>query len=123
MFTILALLLFGCIRLLHLDIRSNLMFPSCGLRCGFETVTPLAMAGKVHRESENLLKEWKGHKRSGPLEERERMSFKSVKATAGSMYTFEESIVLVSLNNLIQLTLNMLVAFKLKDETYWEFKL
>lgn len=139
---IVAFLLFGCIRIWHADSRSNLMFPICLMRCAFEAITPLEMAGTVDQKSKALLSNWKemiemdgirSHRRrnsKGPkikkvicvLLNRKnirdhkwlelvRRSCPGIRCTAGSMYTFEKSIVLSSLNNCFQLTLNLLVVF------------
>ncbi|XP_035702468.1 uncharacterized protein LOC118433992 [Folsomia candida] len=112
LFTVLSLLLFGCVRLWHLDPRSNLLFPTCGIRCGFESMSPLALAGRVNQESKSLLRKWRKQTSGGKWAARFKRSCRSIKCTAGSMYTFEESILIVSIHNLNQLTLNFLVAFR-----------
>lgn len=109
MFTILALLIFGCVRLLHLDFRANVMFPCCGLRCGFESMSPIAVAGRVDEQSKQLQARWR--KVSKTATERRAWTWRVIKMRAGDLYTFERGIVLVSLNNLIGLVLDWLVAF------------
>lgn len=64
MMIILALLLFGCVRLMYLDFRANIMFPVCWIRCGFESLSPMAVAGKVNSKSKSILAKWeKGWKK------------------------------------------------------------
>lgn len=120
LFLIVAMLIFGTIRLWHIDPQSNIMFPLCGMRCGFEAVTPLAMAGNVNKASAMILHRWKkvryvldrtGGARHVKLFRMVHRSCKRIRCTSGSMYTFEHSIVLCCLNNCLQLTLNMLVSF------------
>jgi len=117
LFSLVAMLLFGSIKLLPIDPKSNIMFPLCGIRCGFEALTPLQMSGNVSQESEKVLKQWQQHI-EGEKTRRDKKamkmmlnSFKRILCTAGSLYTFEHSIVLCSINNCIQLTLNLLVTF------------
>ncbi|CAL8124512.1 unnamed protein product [Orchesella dallaii] len=120
LYSLVAQLIFGSIRLLPVHPRSNLMFPLCALRCGFEATTPLAMAGDVSKESQKVLEIWrvkadsvikksfgKGRK---PLVMIQR-SCRRILCSAGSLYTFEHSVVLCSFNNCIQLCLNLLVTF------------
>lgn len=99
---------------------SNIMFPLCGLRCGFEAVTPLAMAGNMNKESQNVLRKWKVvtqnlcQKVSGRekrILQRTQRSCNVIRCSAGHLYQFDHSIVLCCTNNCILLTLNMLVTF------------
>lgn len=119
--SIVSLLMFGTIRLWHVSPQSNLMFPVCGARCGFEALSPLAMAASVNKASKQVLSQWKQlthHVLRQQKSRIERRIFKMVQrscrriqCTAGSLYSFEHSIVLCSINNCFQLTLNLLVTF------------
>ncbi|OXA46974.1 hypothetical protein Fcan01_18136 [Folsomia candida] len=111
LFIVLALLLYGCILLWADDIIANLIFPACGARCAFESMTPLAMAGRVNDESKALKREWKQW-RGEPWVESFKRSCPNITCAAGSMYTFESTIIIVSLDNLNQLTCNLLIAFQ-----------
>lgn len=124
--SILAFLLFGSVRLWHVDPKCNLMFPLCAIRCGFEAICPLAMAGKVNKAGELVLAKWKetkchmlwrnGKSDSYPWKRRKlvklvQISCQRIHCSAGSLYSFENSIVICCMNNCFQLALNMLVSF------------
>lgn len=111
LFLVVALLLFGTIRVWHLDPRGNVVFPACMTRCGFEAMTLTMLAGRVNLESTKVIVEWKYGGRS-KLARKFQQSCRSIKCAAGSMYTFESSIVITSLDNLIALTCNLLVAIE-----------
>ncbi|CAL8124524.1 unnamed protein product [Orchesella dallaii] len=119
LYSVVAQLLFGSIRLLHRDPRANMMFPLCGFRCGFEVTTPLALASNVSQESKNVLVEWRSKmdtavKQNWKGRKELRMAQRSCKrilCSAGSLYTFDHSIVLCSVDNCIQLTFNLLCTF------------
>lgn len=121
LFLIVSMLMFGTIRMWRVDPESNVMYPFCGFRCGFEAVTPLGMAGNVNVGSHAVLAKWKiachtiAGGRARRLVERYQKALRRIQCTAGSFYTFENSIVLVSINNCIQLTTNLLVTFE-KDQ-------
>lgn len=103
-----------------MDPQSNVMYPLCGMRCGFEAVTPLEMAGHVNKWSMRVVNRWKklsntviqkqqgrGRKMLGMIQR----SCNRIQCTAGSLYTFEHSIVLCSINNCILTSLNLLITF------------
>jgi hypothetical protein len=84
-------------------------------------MTPLAMAGKANEESTSVLEEWSQRLH----QDRKEGSVKSYKwlqafhrscpiivCRAGSLYTFENSIVLCTLNICAQLTMNLLLMSK-----------
>lgn len=119
LFSVVALLLFGVIRIWKNDPGSNLMFPLCGARCFYEAITPLSIAGVVNEENKRLIMLWKKKRvvaGSGPKEVKlmktYAASLNGVRCRSGSLYTFENGIVLCCLNNLMQLTLNLLITFK-----------
>ncbi|XP_021963691.1 uncharacterized protein LOC110859126 isoform X3 [Folsomia candida] len=119
LFAIVSILMFSFIRIWHYSPRSNLMFPLCGIRCAFEAVTPLAVAGDVNDQNKEVVAKWKqgvvarrGSNRAKKEAIAYQKSFHAVRCTAGSLYTFENSIVLCCLNNCMQLTLNLFLTFK-----------
>ncbi|XP_035715085.1 uncharacterized protein LOC118438650 [Folsomia candida] len=119
LFAIVSILMFGVIRIWHYDPGSNLMFPLCGIRCAFEAITPLAVAGDVNDQNKEVVAKWKQGvvaRRASNRAKKEAIayqkSFHAVRCTAGSLYTFENSIVLCCLNNCMQLTLNLFLTFK-----------
>ncbi|OXA46419.1 uncharacterized protein LOC118437688 [Folsomia candida] len=116
LFAIVSILMFGVIRIWHYDPGSNLMFPLCGIRCAFEAVTPLAVAGDVNDKNKEVVAKWKLGVVARSAAKKEAIayqkSFHAVRCTAGSLYTFENSIVLCCLNNCMQLTLNLFLTFK-----------
>ncbi|OXA42963.1 hypothetical protein Fcan01_22386 [Folsomia candida] len=93
--------------------------PLCGIRCAFEAVTPLAVAGDVNDKNKEVVAKWKRGvvaRRAMSKAKKEAIayqkSFHAVRCTAGSLYTFENSIVLCCMNNCMQLTLNLFLTFK-----------
>jgi hypothetical protein len=134
LFMIVALLLFSCIKFWGIDLQAYLMFPSCVLRCGFESVTLLALAGNINNACVELLKslrEESGHLgttgavtiRYGEMDKiqshsnraewkclaRYQKSCRIINCAAADLFTFENTIVMVTVNNCIQLTLNLLL--------------
>ena len=118
--TLVALLLFATLKVWYIDLHAYLLFPVCAMRCLFETMTPLALAGKVNEESILLLKEWKillqneytsSNKNCKWLKSFHR-SCPVIACTAGSFYSFENSIVLCTISNCVQLTTNLLLMSK-----------
>jgi hypothetical protein len=116
---LISLLLFATLKLWYIPIHAYLLFPACSLRCFFEAMTPLAMAGKVNEESIEVFWEWanrmhvemKSSKCCKWLEAFHH-SCANIVCTAGSLYTFENSIVLCTLHNCVQLTMNLLLMSK-----------
>ncbi|OXA39863.1 hypothetical protein Fcan01_25224 [Folsomia candida] len=120
----------GCIKLDHIILKCQpnpsitlqtiALFPLCGLRCFYEAMTPLKMAGKMNEINKDLSIGLKRkvaalhqHKLgTSKLWQSYRKSFNSMTCRAGALYTFENTIVLCCLDNCMQLTLNLLVTFK-----------
>jgi hypothetical protein len=136
LFGIVALLLFSCIKFWGIGIRAYLMFPSCAVRCVFESVTLLAIAGKTNKACLELLRTWREESRhiettavtaNSRDEEipkqtntstnsagwkwlsRFQKSCRIINCAAADLFTFENTIVMVTVNNCIQLTLNLLL--------------
>lgn len=114
LFTIAGMLLFCSIKYTNLNFLLYSVFPSCGLRCLFEGTTILAAAGYMNQASKDYLNKW--GRAINRFQEREYIlayykSCPRLQCSAGGMYTFESSIVLVSLDNCSQLTFNMLVSY------------
>ncbi len=117
-----ALLIYGSIRLWHIELLTYINFPTCGLRCLFESMSPLSISGDVNKESGTLLEQWKRNtveeaKRMKPNRETKwqtafQTSCSNLKCTAGSLYTFQHSIVVTTIHNTAQLTLNLLLVYK-----------
>ncbi len=142
---VVAALIYGVIRLWRIDPESNVMFPLCAIRCAFEMLTPLGMAGSVNNCSDELLGEWKkvvslinygkirqakfsekGMQTQKPnqkvisnvdtkndmkLAKRLQKSCPFLKCSSGSLFTFQSSIYLVTIDNTVQQTVNLLVSF------------
>jgi len=120
LYSVVSILVFGSIRLFLKDPVQNMMLPICALRCGFEATSPLGMSGNMSGESSNALDMWEKQvakvtkKKSAKSRKEFAVMLRSCKkllCTAGSMYTFDHSIVLCSFNNCIQQTCNYLVTF------------
>lgn len=119
--SVVALLLYGVVRLWRIHPQSNIMFPLCALRCGFETLTPLAMAGVMYSTSRSVLEKWKivyaknmGHVVQGNKRRLVKLrhgACRPILCKSGSFFTFEGSILLVVVDNFIQMTVNLLVSF------------
>ncbi len=121
---IVATLIYGTIKIWRVSPAANIMFPLCTLRCGFEALTPLGMAGTVNGIGESILEKWKSIKadtsyglRQGNNRKQVKManlmqkSCRTLKCTSGSYFTFESSIYLVTFDNIIQQSVNLLMAF------------
>lgn len=136
-----AALIYGVIRLWRIDPESNIMFPLCAIRCAFEMLTPLGMAGCVNNGSDELLWKWKkvvslinngrtlvgkpvqmnktnqlvlsdvDSKKDLKLAERLQKSCPFLRCSSGSLFTFKSSIYLVTIDNTVQQTVNLLVSF------------
>ena len=120
-----GLLLFSSIRFWHSDYISNLMFPTCVVRCLLDALTPFASAGIVRDECRQLVKVWMQlngiHNFPRHVKRYNRMFLKSCKVIsckAGSLYVMKSSILTAHLNHMAQLTLNLLIAYpsKVVDE-------
>lgn len=127
---VVALLLYGVICYWRVDRQAYIMFPMCVLRCGFEAVTPIALAAKMHSASNNILQEWKQIKcyredgfrstdsgnKGADVEWKAvnlaRKSCKSLTCTSGPLYPFKDSVALETVDKCIQHTVNFLVAFR-----------
>lgn len=115
---ILSMLFFGVVRLWRLDPVANLMYPLCAVRCGFEALTPLDMAGKMNLCSGKVLRKWNtavsrltcGEVTMRQIQQEQR-SLNNIQCKACSFYTFQKSTVISSIDGCIQLTVNLLVTF------------
>jgi len=116
---------FAAIRYLRdIPLLTYINFPACGGRCFFESMTSLGIAGQVNEESMQVLAEWKklmlliGRNQAEDqivyrnISKTFQRSCQIIRCTAGSMYTFENSIVTTTVDNTIQLTCNLLVIYK-----------
>ncbi len=121
---IVATLIYGTIKIWRVSPEANIMFPLCTLRCGFEAMTPLGMAGSVNGVGESIMEKWKSVKAHTISGLKKRNNKKAVKMTnimqkscralhcnSGSYFTFESSIYLVTFDNIIQQSVNMLMTF------------
>jgi len=110
--------LVGMIKHWDLPMSEYYFFPAFALRCEFESMTLLGFAGKVAEEGRTVLAEW-SDKLDGEQRERSAKSFewlcafhKSCQATvckSGSFYPFDNSILLCSLTNCVELTTSLLI--------------
>jgi TM2 domain-containing membrane protein YozV len=112
-----SVLAFGIVRIWHHHPGSNLMFPLCAFRCGFEALTLLGAAGSLNDKNKEVMDNFKNaaamkKNKSGKVLRSWIRSCYGVRCTAGSLYTFENSIVVCCIHNAIQLTLNLLVTFQ-----------
>ena len=120
LFLISAIYLFGSVRYFGLPFYAYWVFPTCTFRCLFEATSALTAAAFVNSESKLHLTQWDRTLDQIDCEHREekkymwafRKSCPDLKCMAGSLYSFENSIVLVSLSNTLQLTMNLFVTFK-----------
>lgn len=119
---IVAVLIYGTVRFWQVDPKLNIMFPLCAIRCGFETLTPLAIAGCLNAEGENFLQAWKDvaykfyakMRVIGNYRKRFLVSSRScrpLKCTSGSVFTFENGTLFSMIDNIIQQTVNLLMTF------------
>lgn len=128
LFTIAGVFFFGAIRYSDLPFHLYIVFPFCGFRCLIEGITLMAVAGETNSKSGKFMNYWSEKLAQAKIkvnseEENESVvlsrafhkSISRIKCTAGSLYTFENSIVLVTLSNTTVLMFNMLVTFKAKS--------
>lgn len=113
---VVAALIYGVIRLWRIDPQSNVMFPLCAIRCGYEMLTPLRMAGYVNSGSNDVVGKWKkvthvNAKKDMKIAERLQKSCRQLRCRSGSLFAFDSSIYLVTIDNTIQQTVNLLVSF------------
>ena len=107
---------FATVRYWHdIPLLTYMNFPACGLRCFYESMTPLRIAGQVNEESAEVLAEWK--KLTDTSDQTNdiiqcQASCQIMRCTAGSMYTFENSIVVTTIHNTCILTCNLLIIYK-----------
>ncbi|OXA40730.1 hypothetical protein Fcan01_24515 [Folsomia candida] len=112
--SICSILLFGSIRLWDVDFRADTVFPFCAIRCAFETFSQILMAGQMRWASDRLMQHWE----KGMMKARYRKMFTSVaksgvKVKAGIFFTFSRWVVVISVHNFIEQTLNLLVSVDL----------
>lgn len=128
---VVSMLLYGSVLLWDKDPQSNIMFPLCGMRCGFELLTPLAVAGNVYYTSTKTLHTWwkfsnlretkffisrntdQGNE-DGTNLKLVKMAHRScsvLECWSGPLFSFGRSIFLATINVIIQLTVNTLVTF------------
>ena len=117
-FTIAGTQIFGTIKYYNVALHSYIVFPACALRCVVESSTCIAVAGQLNATSQEFLDKWDhtlclGDKTSKLIKYHKayRRSCVSLKCCAGSLYTFEKTILLVSLHHCFQVTLNLLLAY------------
>ncbi len=119
---IVSVLIYGTIRFWQLDPKTNIMFPLCAIRCGFEALTPLAIAGSLKMAGDHFLQTWKDVTskarlmKDTKLNSRKRFLFlrrscRPLKCTSGSFFTFENGILFNTIDNIIQQTVNLLMTF------------
>jgi len=113
-----AIMLYGTVRFVYLPIYSYLMYPACAVRCIIESMTLLSLAGQVNIQSKALKAQWKQEEvalsTSGSnvrVLRKFRKSCRHIQCTAGSLYTFEKSIVLVTISNCFHFTVELLVMY------------
>lgn len=117
LFSIIGIIGFGSIRYRYVEFHAYFVFPFCTLRCLFDGVSALSAAGKLNQVGIKFLERWeKENERSDNVEERMqlqkvRKSWKALSCSSGSLYTFENSILLVSLDNCTQLMFNLLITY------------
>ncbi len=113
---VVAMMLYGTTRFWYLRIHSYIMYPGCAAMCMTQAFTILSVAGDVHLESARLLREWKlelGVLQDGQSKKRDpwlsafQRSCKAIRCSAGSLYTFEKSIVLCSMSHCALLIMNL----------------
>jgi len=110
---IFVLNLFAALRFTHLSWYIYLMAPACGVRCLFESLSVLQFAGHVNQTSINTLRVWRTPERTeGKFIRAFHKSCRVIVCSAGSLYTFESSIVLVNVDLSIQAVVNLLLMTK-----------
>ncbi len=116
--TVVALLLYGTIKYWRLGFMAIVMFPLCAIRCGFEVLTPLSIAGNMSKESEKVMQNWKAalSERVFIPGRREMMrrkylhkSCKLLKCRSGIFARFDKLVLLATVDICVTLTVNLLM--------------
>lgn len=118
--SVVALLAFGAIKYYHLHFTAYMMYPLCGGRCFFEAISQLGIAGYVNQDGTTMLRKWNEISAEGIIHDKKlqklnKYYWKSsavLQCRAGSLYTFENTIIIASIHNCMQLTFNLLVMYK-----------
>jgi len=119
-----ALLVCGMIRY-WAALKSNIMYPFCVVRCGFEAFSLIKSAGRINDaddgfvvavkekicRGDNLKQSANGKSSSKKFCLAWIKSANWVRCKAGAFYTFETSIFLSSINSTIDLIVNILLTF------------
>jgi hypothetical protein len=132
LYVIAGTMFFAAVRFTHLSLHIFLVFPACGFRCLLEVTTQMEAAANLNLESERYLTQVE--RQAGvAIRNREqqlaryltrfRRSCARLTCNAGSLYTLEKTIVLVSLHHCTQLVFNLLLAFPTAQEGNWGQKL
>lgn len=117
---VVALLAFGAIRYYNLHFTAYMMYPLCGGRCLFDTITCLGIAGMVNDDSRHALEKWDkiladdgvAHKVQWKVQRLIWKSCGEIQCKAGSLYTFQNTIVLATVHNCMQITFNLLIMYR-----------
>lgn len=114
---VVALLFYAIVRFWHLGPGAVMMFPLCATRCGFELLTPIAAAGTMSINYLNCQQKWKSSllglikRKDVRLAKHLQKTFKPLRCTSGSVFSFGKLILLVILNVIINQTVSLLVSF------------
>ncbi len=113
-----GLLLYGTIKYWWQGFQVFIMFPLCALRCGFETLTPLSIAGSMSNENVRVMQIWKSGLAFGPFMKGKKesrsgkylhSSCKLLKCRSGIFARFDKLVLLATVNICINLMINLLV--------------
>ncbi len=95
-----------------------IMFPMCGFRCGFETLTPLSIAGTMSNENIKVMQNWKRGLAVSPFVNGWKemthgkylhKSCKLLKCRSGIFARFDKLVLLATVDICINLVINLLV--------------
>jgi len=116
--TISCLLAFAAIRYFGVPFMDYVIFPACGLRCFLESLSALGAAGMAHQGSVNYLRRQSElfpflnhNSKARVLESQIQKSWRPIQMKCASMYTFEKSIVITTLDTCNQVLFTLLVTY------------
>lgn len=113
---VVALLLYGTLRYWRLGPQAIMMFPPCALRCGFEVLSPLALAGTMTQDCDKVMESWRrGLEGVFGVERKYGMrllrSCGRLRCRSGMLFSFGKVIFLVAIDTGVNIAVTLLVSF------------
>lgn len=114
---VVSLLLYATLRYWRLGLEATMMFPPCGIRCGYEVLSPLSIAGTMTEDCDKVLEGWRrglGNVLGGKERKLEMKLWRSctrLRCRSGSLFPFGKVILLVAIDTGVNIAVTFLVSF------------